>query len=72
MDRLETCMDALRVLAKSNARSRGLGRKIHRCISHDRDGQCVACHRAPLQGIRDEHAEGREGENCAQALALLA
>ena len=38
------------------------GIQINRHLSHHRDSQCVALERL-CKGIRDEQADGREGEN---------
>ena len=42
MDRLRTCMDALRVLARSNDPDRAVLVEKYIDASHDRDRQCMA------------------------------
>ena len=46
MDRLRTCMDALRVLARSNDPDRAVLVEKYIDASHDRDRQCMASPRA--------------------------
>jgi hypothetical protein len=72
MDRLETCMDALRVLARSNGPDRLVlvERHIDAYLTTETVSVWQALERLG-KGIHDEHAEGREGENWSTAKAYI-
>ena len=64
MDRLGTCMDELRVLARSNAPDRAVLVEGH--IDTYLTTETVSVWQALerlCKGIRDEQAKGRKGEN---------
>jgi hypothetical protein len=64
MERLGTCMDALRVLARSNDPDRAdlVEGHIDTYLTTETVSVWQALERL-CKGIRDEQAEGREGEN---------
>jgi len=68
MDRLETCMDALRALAKSNAPDRAalVERYIDAYLTTETVSVWHAMERL-CKSIRDEEAEWRPGENWSVA-----
>jgi hypothetical protein len=64
MDRLGTCVNALRVLARSNDPDRAVlvERDIDAYLTTETGSVWQALERL-CKGIRDEQAEGREGED---------
>jgi hypothetical protein len=72
MDRLETCMGALRVLARSNDPDRAT--IVEGLIDAYLTTETVCAWQALerlRKGIRDEQAEGREGENWSIAKGYI-
>ena len=72
MERLGNCMDGLRVLARSNDRDRAV--IVERHIDADLTTETVSVWQALerlSKGIRDEQAEGREGENWSIAKGYI-
>jgi hypothetical protein len=72
MDRLGTCMDALRVLARSNDPDRAalVEGHIDAYLTTETVSVWQALERL-CKGIRDEQAEGREGENWSIAKGYI-
>jgi hypothetical protein len=72
MDRLETCIDALRVLARSNDPDRAsiVEGYIDAYLTTETVSVWQALERL-RKGIRDEQAEGREGENWSIAKGYI-
>jgi hypothetical protein len=72
MERLGTCMDALRVLARSNDRDRAVLVERHVDAYLTTETGCVwqALERL-CKGIRDEQAEGRDGEDWSIAKGYI-
>jgi hypothetical protein len=68
MDRLGTCINALRVLARSNDPDRAVlvERHIDAYLTTETVSVWQALERL-CKGIRDEQAEGREGEDWSVA-----
>jgi len=68
MERLGTCMDALRVLARSNDPDRAVlvERHIDAYLTTETGSVWQALERL-CKSIRDEQAEGREGEDWSVA-----
>jgi hypothetical protein len=72
MDRLGTCMDALRVLARSNDPDRAaiVERHIDAYLTTETVSVWQTLERL-RKGIHDEQAERREGENWSIAKACI-
>ena len=72
MERLGTCMDALRVLARSNHPDRAVLVERHVDAYLTTETGCVwqALERL-CKGIRDEQAEGRDGEDWSIAKGYI-
>jgi hypothetical protein len=72
MDRLGTCMDALRILARSNDPDRAslVEGHIDAYLTTETVSVWQALERL-CQGIRDEQAEGRQGENWSLAKGYI-
>ena len=72
MDRLGTCINALRVLAGSNDPDRAVlvERHIDAYLTTETVSVWQALERL-CKGIRDEQAEGREGENWSVAKGYI-
>jgi hypothetical protein len=72
MDRLGTCVNALRVLARSNDPDRAVlvERDIDAYLTTETGSVWQALERL-CKGIRDEQAEGREGEDWSVAKGYI-